>query len=191
MKPTLEVVYLPLDELHDYESNAKVHDRGNIDAIKASIGEFGNCDPIGVWTDENGKHVIVEGHGRRIALKELGQDTVPCILLNHLSDEQRRAYALAHNKTTLMTGFDVEILNYEMDALEDFDMSSFGFEEMGDFDFAVEDFGETEDAVGKDSFSMTFVFPIAEKGAIDAYVKDAGKEAIVNMIVEMAVSVDA
>ena len=82
-------------------------------------------DPVGVWGDEN---IIIEGHGRTIALKELGYTEVPCIRLDHLTDEERKAYALAHNKLTMNTDFDFDILQEELDALLDFDMSDFGFE---------------------------------------------------------------
>lgn len=124
----LEVVYLPLSEFKEYEGNAKVHDRDNIDAIKASIERFGNCDPIGVWTNPEGERVIVEGHGRKIALAELGHGEAPTISLDHLTDEERRAYAIAHNQTTLMSGFDAGILATEIESLDGFEMEEFGLE---------------------------------------------------------------
>lgn len=135
--PNMEVVYLPLGSLNEYEGNAKIHDEANIEAIKASIVRFGNCDPIGVWTNPRGEYEIVEGHGRKLALEELGYDEVPCITLDHLTDEERRAYTLAHNQTTLMSGFDIDKLNMELDALADFQMEDFGFEgvQMEDFDY--------------------------------------------------------
>ena len=83
-------------------------------------------DPIAVWGDDN---VIVEGHGRYLALRSIGeQGEVPCIRLDHLTDEQRRAYALAHNKLTMNSGFDFDVLDLEINDLTDFyDMSDFGF----------------------------------------------------------------
>lgn len=128
-EPKLEIVEVPIGDLNEYGNNAKLHDRDNINAIKASIEAFGNCDPIGVWKDDGGQYVIVEGHGRKKALQELGYEKVPCIMLNHLTDEERRAYALAHNQTTLMSGFDIGILDQELDMLPDFDMGDFGFED--------------------------------------------------------------
>lgn len=113
--------------MEEHEGNAKIHDRENVDAIKASIERFGNCDPIGVWTNPEGKRVIVEGHGRKLALSELGHDTAPCIFLDHLTDEERRAYGLAHNQTTLMSGFDLDALSLEMEDLDGFEMEEFGF----------------------------------------------------------------
>ena len=64
-------------------------------------------DPIGIWGKEN---EIVEGHGRLLACQKLGHKEVPCIRLDHLTDEERRAYALAHNQTTLSSGFDSTLL---------------------------------------------------------------------------------
>ena len=75
-------------------------------------------DPIGVWGDKN---LIVEGHGRLIACKELGIDTVPCIRLDHLTAEQRKAYTIAHNKTNMDSGFDMDILASELSEITDID----------------------------------------------------------------------
>lgn len=127
----MQVETVPLSSLVEYEGNAKVHDEANVEAIRASIRRFGNCDPIGVWTDGRGRLVIVEGHGRRMALEAEGYETAEVIRLDHLTDEERRAYALAHNQTTMMTDFDMGALEAELDALADFDMGEFGFD-LGD-----------------------------------------------------------
>lgn len=144
----LEVVYLPLAELREYEGNAKIHDRDNIDAIKASIERFGNCDPIGIWTNPEGEHVIVEGHGRKIALSELGHDTAPTISLDHLTDEERRAYAIAHNQTTLMSGFDTDMLSMEIESLGDFQMEEFGLDGLTIDEKEYEDVDEVDPLEG-------------------------------------------
>lgn len=86
-------------------------------------------DPIGIWKDE-----VVEGHGRLIACKELGYKKVPIIRLDHLTDEERKAYTLAHNKLTMNSDFDLDILNDELMNFDTIDMSDFGF----DLDFDVE-----------------------------------------------------
>lgn len=121
----LEIEYVKTDSLKPYAGNAKEHPDWQIKQIVDSIREFGFQDPIGIWHDE-----IVEGHGRLIAAKELGIDEVPVIRLDELTDEQRRAYALAHNKLTMNTGFDLELLEAELDDLESVDMSAFGFDEL-------------------------------------------------------------
>lgn len=125
-KINLKVEYLDIDKLKMYENNAKLHQDEDINAIKKSIELFGFDDPIGIWSDEN---VIVEGHGRLIAAKKLKMKKVPVIRLDHLSDEERKAYALAHNKITELSEWENEILNLELDDLSTiFDMSEFGFD---------------------------------------------------------------
>ena len=121
----LHIEYLPLDSLKPYDNNARKHESADIQTIVASIKEFGFDDPIGIWSDNN---VVVEGHGRLLAAKQLGMAEVPVIRLDHLTDEQRRAYALAHNKTAEMSEWDFDILGGELDDIFDIDMSEFGFE---------------------------------------------------------------
>lgn len=121
----LKIEYLTLDKLKPYDKNARKHKEADLSTIKASITEFGMSDPIGVWGKDN---VIVEGHGRYLACKELGIDNVPVIHLDHLTDEQRRAYALAHNKTAEMSEWDIDLLGEELDGIFDIDMSDFGFD---------------------------------------------------------------
>ena len=118
----LKIEYVPIEQIKTYANNAKLHPAEQIEQIKKSIEQFGFNDPIAVWRGE-----IVEGHGRYIAAQELGIETVPVITLDNLTDEQRRAYALAHNKLTMNTGFDSELLNLELDDILDIDMSDFGF----------------------------------------------------------------
>ena len=115
---------LPIEELNPYENNAKLHPKEQIDQIVRSMEEFGNNDPIAI--DEN--NVIIEGHGRLLALKQMGEKEVPVIRLKHLTDEQKRAYILAHNQLTLNTGFDEDILAAELESIVGIDMADFGFD---------------------------------------------------------------
>ena len=115
---------LPIEGLNPYENNAKLHPKEQIDQIVRSMEEFGNNDPIAI--DEN--NVIIEGHGRLLALKQMGEKEVPVIRLKHLTDEQKRAYILAHNQLTLNTGFDEEILAAELESIVGIDMTDFGFD---------------------------------------------------------------
>ena len=119
----LKVEYIPIDEIKPYEKNAKIHTDEQIEQIKKSIKEFGMNDPIGIWRD----NIIIEGHGRLMACKELGMEEVPVIRLDDLTDDQRKAYTLIHNQTTMNTGFDLDILNEELENIE-IDMSDFGFD---------------------------------------------------------------
>ena len=121
----LKIEYMALDKLKPYEKNARKHQEADLSTIKASISEFGMSDPIGVWGKDN---IIVEGHGRYLACKELGIDEVPVIHLDHLTDEQRRAYTLAHNKTAEMSEWDFDLLGDELADIFDIDMSDFGFD---------------------------------------------------------------
>ena len=130
----LKIVYLPLDKLTPYENNSRKHEKSDLQTIENSINQFGMCDPIGIWSDKN---IIVEGHGRLLALKELGYTEAPCIRLDHLTDEQRKAYAIAHNKTAEMSEWDIEKLESELAELQDFDMEKFGFD-LSDFGFEEE-----------------------------------------------------
>ena len=118
----LKIEYVDINSIKPYKNNAKLHPEEQIEQIKRSIEQFGMDDPIGIWKDE-----IVEGHGRLIACKELGYTEVPIIRLDHLTDEERKAYTLAHNKLTMNSDFDFSILDQELNDI-DIDMSEFGFD---------------------------------------------------------------
>lgn len=118
----LKVEYVKTESIKPYAGNAKLHPAEQIEQIKQSIEEFGFNDPIGVWHDE-----VVEGHGRLIAAMELGMKKVPVIRLDDLTDEKRRAYILVHNKLTLNSGFDMDLLEMELLAVPDIDMEKYGF----------------------------------------------------------------
>jgi len=111
----LEIVYLDPHDLTPYENNTRKHTPEDIDQIKASIEADGFNDPIGVWGDNN---LIVEGHGRQIAALEMGLDKVPCIRLDHMTETQRRDYAIRHNRTAELSGWDFAKLEEEIAALE-------------------------------------------------------------------------
>lgn len=122
----LKIEYLPVDSLTPYEGNTRKHAPDDIEAIKTSIQNDGFNDPIGIWGKDN---IIVEGHGRQIAAKELGMETVPCIRLDHLTDEQRREYAIRHNRTAELSAWDFGKLDEELAALDiqGIDMSDLKF----------------------------------------------------------------
>lgn len=124
----LKVEYMSTDALKPYANNAKIHTAEQIEQIKKSIQEFGMNDPIAIWKNNE----IIEGHGRLIACGELGIDQVPVIRLDALTDEQRKAYTLVHNKLTMNTDFDIDLLNMELDDITDIDMSDFGFLDLGE-----------------------------------------------------------
>lgn len=134
----LKIEYLPINELKPYSKNAKIHTPEQIEQIMCSIVEFGMNDPIAIWKD----NIIIEGHGRLIACQKLGVEEVPVIRLDDLTDDERKAYTLVHNKLTMNTDFDIDILNDELEAIN-IDMSEFGFDlGIGTFEDEEMDFDE-------------------------------------------------
>lgn len=132
----LKIEYLSKEQLKPYANNAKIHTAKQVEQIKKSIQKFGFNDPIAVWHDNE----IVEGHGRLLAVMEMDEiKEVPVIRLDDLTDEQRKAYMLVHNKLTMNTDFDIDILNLELDDIIDIDMTQF------DFDISVVEEPETKE----------------------------------------------
>ncbi len=117
-----------VERLSPYENNAKLHPDSHIEQIANSIEEFTFLDPVAV--DENGE--ILEGHGRLLAAKKRGDSTIPVIQITGLSDAQKVAYRLAHNKLTMNTGFDPDMLKLDFQFLQDegFDWDLTGFGEL-------------------------------------------------------------
>lgn len=191
-QPELKIEEMPVESLVPYANNAKIHTNKQIEQIAASISEFGNCDPIAVWHNAEGEPEIVEGHGRVLALKKLGIEKAPVVTLDHLSDEQRRAYTHVHNQTTLSSGFDYETLVEDMDNLN-VDWESFGFENYmfkGGFD-AIEDLCENEFAqnvtkADGETFALTLSFPKESKESVTRYVKEIGRDEVARLIIEEA-----
>ena len=152
----LEVEYVPLETIKPYERNAKVHTPEHIEQIKKSIEEFGFNDPVAIWNGE-----IVEGHGRYFAAKALGLREIPVLRLDGLTDEQRRAYALVHNKMTMLTGFDLGLLMKELKSIKDIDMTDYGLEtsesigeDLEDFFTGVETSGTKEEGEEQVEFTI-------------------------------------
>lgn len=144
----LQIVYLPPDDLTPYKGNTRKHTAKDIEQIKESIEADGFNDPIGIWGDEN---LIVEGHGRQIAAIELGLEKVPCIRLDHMTETQRRDYAIRHNRTAEFSEWDFGKLEEEIAALaiEGIDLSGLEFE----FD-GLEEFENEKDSTDERKGSM-------------------------------------
>lgn len=156
MKETeLKIVMLDINELTPYKNNAKLHPKEQVEQIKESILENGFNDPVAVWGKDN---IIVEGHGRYLALKELGHEQVPCIRLDHLTDEQRRAYTLTHNKTTMSSGFDSELLDLELEELQELGIDVIGFD-INDDEQEIDIDGFFEDVEPKEKEPKTITCP--------------------------------
>lgn len=116
-----------LDRLRPYEKNARTHSSDQVNKIAASILEFGFANPVLV----DGRDGIIAGHGRLLAARQLGMKQIPVVVLDHLTDVQRRAYVLADNRLALDAGWDEEILANELDEIRDLDfsMETIGFTE--------------------------------------------------------------
>lgn len=125
MNEVSKIVMLEPSKLKPYERNARKHGGEDVEAIAESIRQFGFNDPIGIWGCNN---IVVEGHGRLMAAKKLGLKKVPCIRLDHLSDEQRKAYALAHNRSAELSSWNDELVKLEIESLGDFDFEAMGFD---------------------------------------------------------------
>lgn len=121
----LRIAWVSVDALVPYARNARTHSPAQVAQIAASIREFGWTNPILI----DGERGVIAGHGRLLAARSLGIDTVPVIELAHLTEAQRRAYVLADNKLALNAGWDEELLRVELADLETagFDLTLTGF----------------------------------------------------------------
>ena len=117
----------PIDGLIPFANNARTHSENQIEQIAASIKEFGFNNPVLI--DKAGG--IIAGHGRVLAARLLGMETVPTVELSHLNDEQRRAYILADNRLAELAGWDLDLVALELADLSEagFDIELTGFDE--------------------------------------------------------------
>ncbi|MCK5444164.1 MAG: ParB N-terminal domain-containing protein [Rhodospirillaceae bacterium] len=122
----MKISKIKISKIVPYASNSRTHSSEQISQIAASIKEFGFNNPVLI----DGSNVIIAGHGRVLAAEELGLDTIPVVILDHLSESQRKAYVIADNKLALNAGWDIELLALEMGGLKDegFDLSLIGFD---------------------------------------------------------------
>ncbi len=118
----INIVYKNIDDLKEYENNPR-NNKEAIPYVMNSIKEFGFKNPIIIDTN----NVIVCGHTRVSASKELGLKEVPCIVADDLTDEQIKAFRIADNKVGEIAEWDEDLLAIEMDDITEFDMSDFGF----------------------------------------------------------------
>lgn len=121
----LKIEYLPIDKLNHYANNSKIHTKEQIEHIANSIKKFGFNDPIGIAGIDN---VVLEGNGRIEAARLLNITTLPCVRLDHMTEEEQQAYVIAHNSTNLETGFDDGVLYQELKKLQEFDFIDFGID---------------------------------------------------------------
>ena len=113
-------------DLKPYERNARTHSAEQVEQIAKSIEEFGFLNPVLIDEQKN----IIAGHGRVMAAQKMGLTEVPCLYVEGLTEEQRRAYILADNRLTELGGWDMTIVTEELKdlAFDGFDIVLTGFE---------------------------------------------------------------
>lgn len=148
MQTTTEMKLVSIDKLIPYVNNARTHNAEQINKLRASLREFGFINPVIIDGDYN----IIAGHGRVMAAKEEHIEEVPCVLADHLTSAQKKAYIIADNRMAQDAGWDEELLRIEIEALqaEAFDIGLTGFEEQEIADL----FGSDDDKVEDDDFDL-------------------------------------
>ena len=126
-KTTTDMELIDIEKLVPYVNNARTHSPEQITKLRASLREFGFINPV-IIDKEFG---IIAGHGRVVAAKAEGLKEVPCVLVDHLTEAQKKAYILADNKMALDAGWDEELLRVEIESLQgmDIDIALTGFDD--------------------------------------------------------------
>ena len=126
-KTTTQMQLVSIEKLVPYVNNARTHSPEQITKLRSSLREFGFINPVIIDKD----YGIIAGHGRVLAAKEEGIDEVPCVLVDYLTEAQKKAYIIADNRFAQDAGWDEELLKIEIESLqgEDFDVSLTGFED--------------------------------------------------------------
>lgn len=184
----LTVTYKRTEDLIPYVNNARTHSDEQVTQIASSIKEFGFNNPI-LTDGENG---VIAGHGRLLAAKKLGLETVPTIELSGLTEAQKKAYILADNKIALNSGWDIDLLSVELQELQDTDLApvtGFSDEELNTLlsettEPAEEEEPEKEEPEA-DSFNLTLSIPIEYKEQVQDFVKSFGPEDLIQKIINM------
>ena len=163
MKTTTEMTLVEINKLIPYINNARTHSVEQINKLRSSLREFGFINPVIIDKD----YGIIAGHGRVIAAKEEGIEKVPCVLVDYLTETQKKAYILADNRMALDAGWDEELLKLEIEALqgEVFDIGLTGFDEKDLADLFKMDEGDVKD----DDYDLTAALEKAafvEKGDV-------------------------
>lgn len=157
-----KIQYVEINKLIPYVNNARTHDDAQVTQIASSIKEFGFNNPVLIDKD-NG---IIAGHGRVMAAKKLGLVEVPTIMLDHLTDAQRKAYILADNRIALNSGWDIELLSLELKDLDsDIDLSTLGFD-ADELNALLNPIEETEGLTDEDAVPDVPDEPVTKLGDI-------------------------
>lgn len=180
MAKITEVCEVTRSKLKPYERNAKIHSEEQVQKIADSINEFGFVSPCLIDRDYN----IIAGHGRVMAAKLLGMDTVPCVFIEGLTDEQRRAYILADNRLTELGAWDIDLVTSELEDIDiDIEMLGFDFSHEQYIDDLIEN-GLEHTRVEATQFQVSFIIDKEYEGEVKAYIRNNGKEPLVRAIIE-------
>lgn len=136
-KHTTEMKMVSTSKLIPYVNNARTHSQEQVNKLRGSLREFGFINPVIIDSDFN----VIAGHGRLMAAKEEGIEEVPCVLVDYLTEAQKKAYILADNRYAQDAGWDEELLRLEIESLEgmDFDVSLTGFDDQEIADLFADD----------------------------------------------------
>ena len=155
---TTHMEMVAVEKLVPYVNNARTHSPEQITKLRSSLREFGFINPVIIDKD----YGVIAGHGRLMAAKEEGIKEVPCVLVDYLTEAQKKAYIIADNRFAQDAGWDEELLRIEIESLqaEAFDVSLTGFEDQeiadlfaGDNDTGAEDDDfDLNDALEKAAF---------------------------------------
>lgn len=118
----LKIKEIKIDKLKEYENNPRMNDKA-VKSVKASLEKFGFTNPVLI----NSEQVILAGHTRVKAAREAGIDTVPCIVLNHMTEEEEKAFRIIDNRASEFSSWDKEMLEAEMLQVNADDWAEFGF----------------------------------------------------------------
>lgn len=162
MQGANKIEWQSVDKLIPYAKNARTHSDEQVAQIAGSIKEFGFNNPVLVDKDNS----IIAGHGRVMAARKLGMDKVPVVILDHLTESQRKAYILADNRIALNSGWDTSMLSVELqDLKDDIDLSLLGFDP-DELDALLNPVEETEGLTDEDAVPEVPVEPKTKLGDI-------------------------
>jgi len=156
-----KVQEVPVSRLKPYEKNAKIHGTNQIEKLKASIEEFGFLTPCLIDEDFN----IIAGHGRVMAAKDMGMESVPCVFVEGLTEAQRRAYILADNRLGELGEWDMDLVASELQWLSendvDIDLTGFTIE-----DQYIDNEPISDNGIGAEIEEMSRRDPITHSGEL-------------------------
>lgn len=173
------IVNRPVDKLKPYKNNARVHPKEQIEQIVQSIKQFGFTSPVII--DEN--NMILCGHGRYEAAVQMNMETVPCTMLSHLTEEQKRAYIIADNRIAENAQWNKELLALELTELDlaDFDLRVVGIPEkelaklLPDESAILDEMPDMPDGDRPEYRQMTFTLHETQADLVKAALKAAKK----------------